>query len=136
MGSRKTVLAVGCFDILHYGHLCHLENAKNGYRLLIVAVTRDRSVNKGPGRPVFRQEQREAMLKALRIVDSTLLVDSSLEALDRIRPAVFALGAEYIGNVRKEDSEFCTKHGIQIVYTFGPVFSSTALLQHDRLRQG
>ena len=51
--GRKVVLAHGVFDILRVGHKRHLELGKRDGELLVVTITTDRHVNKGPGRPVF-----------------------------------------------------------------------------------
>jgi rfaE bifunctional protein nucleotidyltransferase chain/domain len=129
-GSRKgIVLANGCFDLLHLGHVRHLQAAKAMGTFLIVAVTRDRSVNKGPGRPVFNQYQRQEMLHALRYVTGTILVDSSLEALEEVKPAVFVKGREYDGRMRGEDELYCKLHGIEIAFTDEEVWSSTKLIK-------
>jgi cytidyltransferase-like protein len=130
------VLAVGVFDIFHVGHLHHLQAAKAMGDTLFVGVTRDAFVGKGPGRPVFNVAQRTAILQALAIVDQVLHVDGSLDALKRVKPHVFALGNEYRGKVRREDVAYCDEYGIEILFTNGPVFSSTELLHHyARLEQ-
>src|SRR3990167_9824242 len=70
----RIVLCHGCFDPLHIGHVLHLEAAKRFGEILIVAITDDDYVNKGPRRPVFHVEHRRAMLEALRCVDATMVV--------------------------------------------------------------
>ena len=126
----KIVLVAGCFELCHYGHRAHLKAARRLGDMLIVAVTRDRSVNKGPGRPVFNEEQREAMLRDLRYVSGTMLVDDPLEALEILRPDIWALGEEYKGNVQIPHLSFCEKNGIEIAYTSQNTYSSTKLLRH------
>ena len=96
---------------------------------LIVAVTKDKSVGKGPGRPVFSQEEREAVLRSLRIVTGTLLVDNPIEALDQLRPDIWVLGAEYENSVHPTHADFCQQHGIEIAFTRGATYSSTQLLK-------
>lgn len=129
MDSSRKVLCVGCFDPYHYGHLQHFTRARRHGDLLIVGVTRDKHVHKGPGRPVFNVFARAAVIRAIAIVDDVIHVDGSLDALRQVLPAVFALGREYEGNVKREDAAFCEAHGIKIVFTDGPVFSSTKLLK-------
>lgn len=126
----ETVLVNGCFDLFHYGHLLHLEAARKYGHRLVVSVTRDQHVNKGPRRPVFKEEQRARLLRALRCVDEVVLVSSSLEALKLIRPNYFAKGAEYVGNIQPDDIEFCKRHDIKIVFTNEQVYSSTKLLRY------
>lgn len=131
------VLANGCWDLLHYGHLRHLQAARKLGDQLIVSVTKDRSVNKGPGRPVFDQEQRSEMLRALACVDEVILVDSSIEALEKVRPQVFVKGKEYTERLREEDDQYCARNSVQVVFTDEPTYSSTKLLSfYDRARQG
>src|SRR5712671_3423088 len=68
--SGKTVVqAHGTFDLLHLGHVRHLESARALGDVLIVTITADRFVNKGPGRPVFGDALRAEMLASLHYVD-------------------------------------------------------------------
>src|SRR5579872_1567771 len=62
------VQAHGTFDLLHLGHVRHLEAARSLGDVLIVTITADRFVNKGPGRPVFTESLRAEMLAALHFV--------------------------------------------------------------------
>lgn len=127
---RRTVLCNGCFDLLHIGHLLHFQAAARKGDCLVVSVTKDEFVNKGEGRPVFTQEQRCAMVGALKCVDSVVLVSSSLEALKLVRPQIFVKGREYAGKINNDDYQFCKAHGIEIAFTDEPCWSSTKLLQH------
>ena len=126
----KTVLANGVFDVLHIGHLYHLEAARTFGDRLVVAVTCDAFVNKGSGRPVFKDVDRLRMVRALRCVDEAVLVSTSITALESIRPDVFVKGAEYRDKILAEDREFCEKNGIEIAFTDEPTYSSTALLSY------
>ena len=56
--GKKVVLCHGVFDLLHYGHIEHLEEAKKQGDILVVSVTAAKYVNKGPGRPYFDDRQR------------------------------------------------------------------------------
>lgn len=123
------VLASGCFDPFHYGHLLHLQQAKKFGELLYVAVTRDAFVNKGPERPVFPEEERLAVIQALGIVHTAFLVESSLEALQMIQPDYFVKGNEYANNIAPQDLQFCEDNDISIVLTNGKTYSSTQLLR-------
>lgn len=134
--DSSRVLVVGCFDPFHYGHLMHLAEARMHGDELIVAVTRDPFVNKGPRRPVFDVWKRSAVIQALACVDKVIHCDGSLHALDVVRPNVFALGREYEGKVDPRDEMHCHAHNVRIVFTDGPVYSSTDLLHHyDLARQ-
>ena len=61
--NKKIVLCHGVFDVVHSGHLNYLKKAKQFGDILIISVTSDRFVNKGPGRPVFDINQRISFLK-------------------------------------------------------------------------
>ena len=67
--NKRVVLAHGVFDLVHLGHVRHLETAKKEGDILIVTITPDEFVNKGPGRPVFNANLRSEMLAALQCVD-------------------------------------------------------------------
>ena len=98
--------------------------------MLIVAVTKDAFVNKGPGRPVFNQSQRVQMLMALRCVNSVILVDSLMEALLYAKPDILVKGSDYtIDTIEPKHREFCEKNGIEIRFTTGEKLSSRALFK-------
>src|SRR5262249_42213302 len=68
--AGKTVVhAHGTFDLLHVGHVRHIKAASDLGDVLVVTVTADRFVNKGPGRPVFNDGLRAEMLATLQYVD-------------------------------------------------------------------
>ena len=124
----KIVLCHGCFDILHYGHLMYLEFAKKQGGYLVVSVTADRFVNKGPDRPVFPLHKRMAMLRALRIVNSVIASDDTLPnaIIKRIKPDIYVKGAEYRGKLPEQ--ELVESLGGTVVFSDCVVHSSTALV--------
>jgi cytidyltransferase-like protein len=67
--GKQIVHCHGVFDVLHLGHLRYFEAAKRHGDVLVVTITADEHVNKGPGRPVFTSDQRAEMLASLGIVD-------------------------------------------------------------------
>jgi rfaE bifunctional protein nucleotidyltransferase chain/domain len=93
------VLANGCFDLLHVGHVRYLEAAKMEGDLLVVAINSDRSVEKlkGSGRPLIPQEEREELVAALESVDYVFIFDDL--RLDSIlldlQPQVQVKGTDY-----------------------------------------
>jgi len=97
--GRRVVLANGCFDLLHVGHVRYLEGARALGDLLIVGVNSDAAVRrlKGPGRPLMPASERAEILAALRAVDHVVVFDEEtadgLVAL--LRPAVHAKGTDY-----------------------------------------
>lgn len=95
----RVVLANGCFDLLHVGHVRYLEDARSRGDLLVVALNADASVRalKGPGRPLAPLSERAELIAALRCVDYvTSFAERDLEATLRgLRPAVHAKGSDY-----------------------------------------
>jgi len=97
--GRRVVLANGCFDLLHVGHVRYLEAARALGDVLIVGVNSDRAVRrlKGPGRPLQPEAERAEMLAALRAVDHVVVFDDETadRLVERIRPAFHAKGTDY-----------------------------------------
>lgn len=93
------VLAHGCFDLLHIGHIRHLNAARALGDWLIVSVTSDRYVNKGPGRPAFTEDERVEALEALRFVDEVIVNDEpdAVKMIYRVNPDVYVKGSDYAG---------------------------------------
>ena len=127
----KTVLAHGVFDILHPGHIDHLQAARDYGDELIVSVTADEFVNKGPGRPVFTALDRARMLKALRIVDGTFVCSAidATPAIERYKPAYYVKGLDYrkediAGNLEREKAAVELVGG-ELVFTDTPLQSSS-----------
>lgn len=131
----RVVLANGVFDIFHIGHLLYLEAAAKLGDRLVVAVTMNEYVNKGPHRPMFDDSQRAAIVCALKCVDEVILSVNSLDALQKVKPQVFVKGRDYIGKIEKAHAEYCRQQGIEIAFTDEPIFSATRII-HDRLRTG
>lgn len=99
-GSRdRIILANGCFDLLHVGHVRYLHAAKELGGRLIVAINSDDSVRslKGEGRPLMPAEERAEILAALADVDAVVIFpECDVRALIReIRPDVQAKGTDY-----------------------------------------
>jgi D-glycero-beta-D-manno-heptose 1-phosphate adenylyltransferase len=99
VAGKKVVLANGCFDILHAGHLRYLKGARELGDVLVVAINSDRSVRaiKDPGRPILNQDERVALVSALRCVDFVIVFDEPdvSRVLDVLKPAIQAKGTDY-----------------------------------------
>ncbi len=97
--GRTIVLANGCFDLLHVGHVRYLEAAKREGDVLVVALNSDESVrrNKGEGRPLVPESERVELIAALRCVDYvTVFGEPTADDLIRaLRPNVHAKGTEW-----------------------------------------
>jgi D-glycero-beta-D-manno-heptose 1-phosphate adenylyltransferase len=97
--GHKIVLANGCFDTLHVGHIRYLEGARREGDVLVVAVNSDSSVCtlKGPGRPILPESARATLVAALRAVDYVLLFSEPdvEQLLQDLHPDVHAKGTDY-----------------------------------------
>lgn len=97
--GEKIILANGCFDLLHVGHVRYLHAAKQLGGRLIIAINSDDSVRtlKGPGRPLIPEEERAEILAALSDVDAVVIfTEPDVRALIReIRPNIHAKGTDY-----------------------------------------
>src|SRR5712692_3983671 len=95
--GRQVVQCHGVFDLLHIGHIRHFQQAKASGQILVVTVTPDRYVNKGPHRPVFTQALRAEAIASLDCVDYVAINKwpTAVEALELIRPDVYAKGSDY-----------------------------------------
>jgi rfaE bifunctional protein nucleotidyltransferase chain/domain len=134
------VLAHGCFDLLHLGHIRHLQEARAMGDRLVVSVTGDQHVEKGLGRPRFTAAERVEALKALACVDEVFVNDDSdaVATIQRIRPAVYVKGADYVshGNdvVGMSDAILAAEvsavrsHGGEFALTKAALWSSSRLL--------
>jgi len=134
-----TVVATGgCFDLLHPGHIRTLEAARALGDCLVVCLNSDASVRrlKGPGRPVVRQEDRAAVVRALRCVDAVVIFDEDTpEALlDRLRPDVWAKGGDYTVADLPEAQVVARWGGRVELLPFLEGRSSTRLLQEAAAR--
>lgn len=128
--------AHGTFDLLHIGHLRHLRQARGEGTMLIVTLTADAHVNKGPGRPVFAELMRAEMLAALDCVDYVGICHfpRAVEAIQAIRPSVYVKGSDYkdarddiTGGIVLERNAV-EAHGGRIAFTEDITFSSSSLI--------
>ncbi|QVL57849.1 MAG: adenylyltransferase/cytidyltransferase family protein [Simkaniaceae bacterium] len=137
--GEKIVHCHGVFDLLHPGHIRHFKEARKQGTKLVVSVTPDRFVNKGPGRPAFNEALRSETLAALNCVDYVVLNDTSdaVNCIQKIKPNVYVKGKEYAdhakditGKITDEVQAVLEANGT-VYYTDDIVFSSSSLLnQH------
>ena len=97
--GRRIVLANGCFDLLHVGHVRYLEGARREGDVLVVAVNDDEGVRrlKGPGRPLLEARDRARLVAALEAVNYVVIfAEPTVTALiEALRPDVHAKGTDY-----------------------------------------
>ncbi|RJS85569.1 FAD synthase [Candidatus Bathyarchaeota archaeon] len=120
-GSKRTVvLASGTFDLLHYGHVYYLTEAKRiggENSKLIVVVARDKTVEKIKGkRPIIPENQRRAVVEALKVVDEAILgyEEMSMEkVIERVKPDIIALGYDQ-DNIWKDLRRLIKEKGLNV----------------------
>ena len=134
--GKNVVLCHGTFDLMHTGHIRYLQRAKQEGDVLLVTVTGDAYVNKGPGRPVFNEHLRAESLAALACIDYVAInyAISAVEALYEIQPNIYAKGSDYLlhseditGNIARE-KDAVEAHGGHVIYSDEITFSSSNLL--------
>lgn len=134
--GKTIALCHGVFDLVHPGHIIHLQQAKQMADILVVSVTAAEFVRKGPGRPYFNDEMRMKVLEALECVDYVMLSEGYTvdDVVESVRPDLYIKGEEYAkeseditGKITTE-RELVERYGGKVAYTTGQVFSSTRLI--------
>ena len=137
--DKTIVMAGGVFDLFHYGHLRHLQTAKDEGDVLVVAVTADTHAGKAPGRPVFSEDMRAEMVVSQEIVDWVVVNPhpGAEQILEVVQPDVYVKGSEYAnpeddvtGRIVTE-REAVEKHGGEIIFTDEITFSSSNLINNN-----
>jgi rfaE bifunctional protein nucleotidyltransferase chain/domain len=126
--GKRVVLANGCFDTLHVGHIRYLEGAKREGDILVVAVNADSRVQqlKGAGRPVLNELARAQLVAALRAVDYVLIFpEPNVEKLlEEFLPDVHAKGTDYAADTVPERA-IADRLGIRVAIVGDPKEHST-----------
>ena len=134
--GKKVVHCHGCFDLMHPGHIKYFQASKEMGDALVVTVTPDEFVDKGPGRPVFNQTLRAESIAALECVDYVAInkYPTAETTLRLLRPHFYVKGQEFerledkTGKIQKEN-EVVKEIGGEMRFTQEIVFSSTKLLK-------
>ena len=136
LNGKKVVQCHGVFDLLHVGHIRHFQQAKKHGDILIVTITPDRSVNKGPHRPAFPEHLRAEAIAALDCVNYVAINTwpTAAEVIRRLKPNFYVKGSDYkdpekdhTGRIVFEE-EAIKSIGGQIVFTDDIVFSASSLI--------
>ncbi|MBQ9361091.1 MAG: adenylyltransferase/cytidyltransferase family protein [Lachnospiraceae bacterium] len=136
--DKTIVMCHGVYDLLHYGHIEHLQEAKNYGDIVVVSVTSAPYVNKGPDRPYFDDRQRTRFLASIEFVDYVMLSNepTAITNIRHIQPDIYVKGQEFesgtdgvTGQVADEIAEV-EKFGGTVRYTQGEVYSSSKLLNN------
>jgi rfaE bifunctional protein kinase chain/domain/rfaE bifunctional protein nucleotidyltransferase chain/domain len=132
--GRTVVHCHGCFDIVHPGHILHLQYARSLGDELIVTVSADPHVNKGVDRPLIPDDLRAGSLAALECVDWVHVnaQPTAVELLQQLKPDIYIKGKEYERNFDPRflaERDAVTQAGGKVVFSSGDVvYSSTALI--------
>ncbi len=134
--GKKVVHCHGCFDLMHPGHIKYFQSAKKMGDVLVVTVTPDEYVDKGPDRPVFSQDLRAESIAALECVDYVAINKwpTAEQTLRLLKPHYYVKGQEFenledkTGKLQKE-YKVLKEIGAEMCFTHEIVFSSTKLLK-------
>ena len=136
--SKTVVHCHGVFDLLHIGHIKYFQEAKSMGDVLIVTITPDRFVNKGPGRPAFNEKYRAEAIAALDVVDYVAINEwpTAIETIKLLKPNLYVKGPDYknykedvTGNIKLEEDAVKSIGG-KIAFTSTEVFSSSNLINN------
>ncbi len=134
---NKTVgLCHGAFDILHLGHVNHFKEAKKFCDILIVSITGDMYIKKGPHQPFFNSEERANFLLSIRYVDFVFIsnTETGENSIKLFKPNYYIKGIDYIKknkdkNLIKEKL-ICKKYNTKIIFTETKKYSSTQIFNN------
>lgn len=131
--GKRIVTTNGCFDLLHWGHLQYLSEARALGDVLICALNSDASVHrlKGPTRPIWPERVRALQLAALECVDGVVVFDEDtpIRFLETVRPDVHVKGADYTGRRLVEEDALDKWGGKLHLAGFAEGFSTTSLIE-------
>src|SRR3989338_4938773 len=137
--GKKVVQCHGVFDLVHLGHIRHFNLAKKEGDVLVVTVTKDKHVKRGPGRPIFNEDLRSETLASLAVTDYVSVVDAptAVEAIKILKPNVYAKGSEYRSREKDvtgkiyEEEDAVKSVGGRIAFTDDITFSSSSLINNN-----
>ncbi len=134
--KNKIVLCHGAFDIVHIGHINHFKEAKKYGDILIVSITADSYIKKGPNQPYFKSYDRANFLLSLKLVDYIYISHSETgeDPIKLFKPNYYIKGIDYLNqnddqNLRKEKLA-CKKYNTKIIITSSSKHSSTKILNN------
>ena len=132
--DKKIGLCHGCFDILHFGHVKHFEEAKTLVDLLIVSITSDEYVGKGAGRPFFDQELRAGVLEAIKFIDIVAVnqFETAESVIQFFKPNLYIKGPDYRESENEAllaEIQAIRRIGGDVHFTSGVKYSSTELFK-------
>lgn len=134
--NKKIVHCHGVFDVIHVGHIKHLNSAKKIGDFLVVSITADQFVNKGSNRPVFNHHLRAEVISAIGCVDAVIINENRLpvKLIEAIKPNFYFKGPDYKELVKDKSSDInkdiasVKKIGGKVIYSNDITFSSSNLI--------
>lgn len=132
--GKKIVWTNGCFDILHKGHVNHLNESSQQGDILIIGLNSDSSTRalKGPERPKMPQDERAELLSSFGSVDYIIIYDelSPAKYIASFMPDVYVKGGEYnIDTCNQDERKIVEAYGGKIVFTSDKVNSTTSIIE-------
>ena len=134
--QKKTIGMIhGVFDIIHYGHILYFKEAKSKVDYLIISITSDKFVNKGPGKPIFNLKKRIEVLKSIKYIDEVIVSDykTAVNNLKIIKPDYYIKGKDY-KNLKNDlsrqilvEKKTVEQYGGKILFTKSELHSSSSI---------
>ena len=112
--KKKIGLCHGVFDIIHYGHLEHFAEAKKNCDILIISITADKFVKKGPNQPYNNDFKRAAIIQSLELCDY-VYINNNLTAsnvIKSLKPNIYFKGQDYL------EKDFTNNLGKEIGFSY------------------
>ena len=136
--GKRVVQCHGVFDIIHLGHIRHFNLAKKEGDVLVVTLTRDKYVKRGPGRPIFNEQLRAETLASLSMIDYVCVLDSptATDFIKTVKPNTYVKGKEYKAKEKDvtgkiyEEEEAISSVGGKLSFTDDITFSSSSIINN------
>ena len=139
--ERKVVLASGAFDLLHYGHVYYLTEAKKAggeNAKLVVIIAKDRTVEKLKGtKPIIPEDQRRAVVESLKVVDEAILGYEDMDmirVIEKVKPDVIALGYDE-ERIEKDLKKLLAEKGLNIKVVRVGQFTERDLVSSSKIKR-
>lgn len=140
--NKKIIHCHGVFDVIHLGHINHFKKAKSLGDILIVTVTADEFVNKGPNRPIFPLDIRMELLANLEFIDLVCPnhSQSAVPAINKLKSDIYCKGKDYKNNSSdisgqiKLEKKAVNSFGGKIFYTDDEILSSSKIINRSGLK--